>query len=60
MEEFTGPEDTADGLGPIFNADGCGECHIANPVLGATSQITEKRAGFFNGDGCSPTIREDP
>ena len=49
VEEFTGPETVADGLGPIFNAAGCGECHIANPILGATSQITEKRAGFFNG-----------
>jgi hypothetical protein len=47
-EEFIGPETVADGLGPIFNAAGCGECHIANPILGATSQITEKRAGFFN------------
>jgi CxxC motif-containing protein (DUF1111 family) len=26
-EEFTGPETVADGLGPIFNATGCGECH---------------------------------
>lgn len=50
VEEFTGPETTADGLGPIFNAQGCGECHIANQILGATSQITEKRAGrFLNG-----------
>lgn len=50
IEEFTGPETNADGLGPIFNAAGCGECHIANPILGATSQITEKRAGrFING-----------
>jgi CxxC motif-containing protein (DUF1111 family) len=47
VEEFTGPETTADGLGPIFNAAGCGECHIANQILGATSQITEKRAGLF-------------
>jgi CxxC motif-containing protein (DUF1111 family) len=58
-EEFTGPETVADGLGPIFNATGCGECHSSNPgfdpdnlantVVGGTSQITEKRAGFFNG-----------
>ena len=58
-EEFTGPETVADGLGPIFNANGCGECHSSNPafdpgnftrkLVGATSQITEKRAGFFNG-----------
>jgi CxxC motif-containing protein (DUF1111 family) len=47
-EEFTGPETVADGLGPIFNAAGCGECHIV-PVLGGTTQIMEKRAGFFDG-----------
>jgi CxxC motif-containing protein (DUF1111 family) len=47
VEEFTGPESDADGVGPIFNARGCGECHIANQILGATSQITEKRAGLF-------------
>lgn len=58
-EEFTGPETVADGLGPIYNAEGCGTCHSANPqfdpnnferkLVGATSQIVEKRAGFFNG-----------
>jgi CxxC motif-containing protein (DUF1111 family) len=48
VEEFTGPETPADGLGPIFNAAGCGECHLT-PVLGGFSQITEKRAGFYNG-----------
>ena len=47
-EEFTGPESIADGLGPIFNAAGCGECHLT-PILGGSSQITEKRAGFFDG-----------
>jgi CxxC motif-containing protein (DUF1111 family) len=47
-EEFTGPETPADGLGPIFNAAGCGECHLT-PVLGGFSQISEKRAGFFDG-----------
>ncbi len=45
--EFAGPEGESDGLGPIFNASGCGECHLANPVFGATSQITETRAGLF-------------
>jgi len=59
-EEFTGPETIADGLGPIFNAAGCGDCHTGNPsfdpdnherkLVGATSQITESRAGkFLNG-----------
>ena len=47
-EEFTGPETVADGVGPVFNATGCGECHIA-PALGGGSQIVERRAGFFNG-----------
>ena len=60
IEEFTGPETASDGLGPIFNAAGCGECHIANPVLGATSQITETRAGLLPERGSSRTIREDP
>jgi CxxC motif-containing protein (DUF1111 family) len=48
VEEFTGPETIADGLGPIFNASGCAECHLT-PILGGSSQINEKRAGFFDG-----------
>jgi len=47
-EEFTGPESVADGLGPIFNGVGCGECHVV-PILGGFGQVVEKRAGFFNG-----------
>src|SRR5262245_51303099 len=47
--EFTGPEGVADGLGPIFNMAGCGECHFT-PVLGGSSHVNEKRAGtFLNG-----------
>jgi CxxC motif-containing protein (DUF1111 family) len=46
-EEFTGPETAADGLGPTFNAAGCGECH-STPTLGGTSQIFERRAGRFD------------
>jgi CxxC motif-containing protein (DUF1111 family) len=48
-EEFTGPETVADGLGPVFNAAGCGECHIV-PNLGGSSQIVEKRAGKWDGN----------
>ena len=48
-EEFLGPETEADGLGPIFNMAGCGECHFT-PALGGSSHISEKRAGFFNGN----------
>jgi CxxC motif-containing protein (DUF1111 family) len=47
-EEFTGPETAADGLGPVFNGAGCGECHSV-PVLGGSSQIVERRAGRWDG-----------
>ncbi|HYK22792.1 MAG TPA: di-heme oxidoredictase family protein [Pyrinomonadaceae bacterium] len=47
-----------DGLGPVYNAQSCRECH-QNPVTGAISQITELRAGhtvdntFFDAPGGS-------
>src|SRR5262245_37696814 len=48
-EEFGGEEAEADGLGPVFNNNGCGTCHFT-PALGGSSQVTEKRAGtFLNG-----------
>jgi hypothetical protein len=47
-EEFTGPETIEDGLGPVFNAAGCGECH-ATPILGGSSQLVERRAGRWDG-----------
>jgi CxxC motif-containing protein (DUF1111 family) len=47
-EVFDELEVVADGLGPVYNAQGCGECH-QNPVSGGISQITELRAGHFNG-----------
>ncbi|HET7501934.1 MAG TPA: di-heme oxidoredictase family protein [Kofleriaceae bacterium] len=37
-----------DGLGPVYNAQACRECH-QNPVVGAGSQVSEFRAGHFNG-----------
>jgi len=47
---FEEREDADEGLGPVYNAQGCSECH-QNPVSGATSQITELRvarlSGFF-------------
>jgi CxxC motif-containing protein (DUF1111 family) len=46
LEEFTGPEGVADGLGPVYNAAGCGECH-GTPMIGGSSQVVEKRAGFL-------------
>jgi CxxC motif-containing protein (DUF1111 family) len=41
-------EEVADGLGPVYNAQSCRECH-QNPVIGAGSQTSEFRAGHFNG-----------
>jgi len=38
----------ADGLGPVYNAQSCTECH-QNPVTGAGAQFTELRTGHFNG-----------
>src|SRR5215468_10871276 len=45
---FEERETIDDGLGPVYNAQSCAECH-QNPVTGAISQITELRAGHFNG-----------
>jgi len=47
-DTFAEQEFIADGLGPVYNAQSCGECH-QNPVTGAASQITELRAGRFDG-----------
>ena len=45
---FDETEFKADGLGPVYNAQSCGECH-QNPTSGGISQINELRAGHFNG-----------
>jgi CxxC motif-containing protein (DUF1111 family) len=45
---FEERDEIADGLGPVYNAQACSECH-QNPVTGAISQITELRAGHFDG-----------
>jgi CxxC motif-containing protein (DUF1111 family) len=47
-----------DGLGPVFNASSCADCHL-NPVTGGPSQITEIRAGHLDpatGKFVNPTI----
>ena len=45
---FEERDQIADGLGPVYNAQGCVECH-QNPVTGAISQISELRAGHLSG-----------
>jgi CxxC motif-containing protein (DUF1111 family) len=39
-------ESIADGVGPVYNARSCGDCH-ENPVMGGGSQVFEVRAGHF-------------
>ena len=41
-------ETIEEGLGPVFNARACAECH-SNPVIGGNAQISELRAGYFDG-----------
>jgi CxxC motif-containing protein (DUF1111 family) len=48
-EAFDEREVSSDGLGPVYNAQSCSECH-QNPVSGGISQITELRAGHFDGN----------
>jgi CxxC motif-containing protein (DUF1111 family) len=51
------PSQAGTGLGPVYNATACAECH-QNVVTGAASQITELRAGHRDASGnfVNPTI----
>ncbi|HEY6266451.1 MAG TPA: di-heme oxidoredictase family protein [Candidatus Acidoferrum sp.] len=42
--KFDEIEQLTDGLGPLYNAQSCRECH-QNPTSGASSQVSELRAG---------------
>lgn len=48
-----------DGLGPVYNAQSCKECH-QNPVTGAISQVTELRAGHNVVSGGVTTFVDAP
>ncbi len=48
--KFEEVEQLSDGLGPLYNAQSCRECH-QNPVSGAASQVTELRVGHRGPDG---------
>jgi len=47
---FEQDHDASTGLGPVFNARACADCH-QNPVSGGSSQFTEIRAGHLDEDG---------
>ena len=55
--QFERRHDPSTGLGPVFNATSCAECH-QNGVTGAASQITELRVGHrdANGNFVNPTV----
>jgi len=50
QETFDEVEEIAGGLGPLYNAQSCRECH-QNPVSGGPSQVTELRVGHNGPNG---------
>jgi CxxC motif-containing protein (DUF1111 family) len=48
--EFDEQEEIESGLGPLYNAHSCRDCH-ENPVAGGSAQVTELRAGHRNAQG---------
>ena len=50
-------EDINDGLGPIFNAQACGQCHSNGAIGGAGEQI-ERRFGRFDNGVFNPLANE--
>ena len=47
--KFDEVEGVADGLGPLYNAQSCRECH-QNPTSGGASQVSELRVGHLGPD----------
>jgi CxxC motif-containing protein (DUF1111 family) len=47
--KFDEIEQVSDGLGPLYNAQSCRECH-QNPTSGGTSQVSELRVGHIGPD----------
>src|SRR5512143_3201053 len=47
---FDDIENVEDGLGPLYNAQSCRECH-QNPTSGGASQVTEVRVGHLDANG---------
>src|SRR5713226_6088724 len=48
--KFEETEAVSDGLGPLYNAQSCRECH-QNPTSGGSSQVSELRVGHHGPDG---------
>jgi CxxC motif-containing protein (DUF1111 family) len=50
QQKFEEVEELREGLGPLYNAQSCRECH-QTPVSGGASQLTELRIGHQGKDG---------
>jgi CxxC motif-containing protein (DUF1111 family) len=50
LGQFGEVEQVQTGLGPLYNAQSCRECH-QNPVPGGATQVTELRVGHTGRDG---------
>jgi CxxC motif-containing protein (DUF1111 family) len=48
--KFEEVEALSDGLGPLYNAQSCRECH-QNPTTGGSSQVSELRVGHHDAKG---------
>lgn len=49
LQAFNEDETITDGLGPLFNATGCGRCHTLGGIGGAGVQINRHFGRFVNG-----------
>jgi len=50
LATFAERDEIADGLGPVYNAQSCSECH-QSPVVGGGSQVNVLRAGHRDAQG---------
>jgi CxxC motif-containing protein (DUF1111 family) len=46
---FNATENAVDGLGPLFNAQGCGQCHGEGAIGGAGEQVEQRYGTLTNG-----------
>jgi len=55
LEDFEEAEGIADGLGPRFNLDSCGGCHL-HPEIGGTSPALNPQVALATAFGASNTV----
>jgi CxxC motif-containing protein (DUF1111 family) len=55
LEDFEEAEGVGDGLGPRFNADGCGTCHI-QPAVGGTSPAVNPQVAIATAFGARNVV----